>query len=65
MEDNIVLSFTYQVPNVSPVRMFCIVTNGKYWIVDKNVFSNSQDIILTPNMAMSMTNIVAQGVVMK
>jgi predicted type IV restriction endonuclease len=59
MEDNIVLNSTYQVLNVSLGRMFCIVTNGKYWIIDENVPNNSQDIVLTLGMATSVTNIVA------
>jgi hypothetical protein len=65
MENNIVLRFTYQVSNVSLGRMFWIVTIGKYWIVSKNVLNNSQDIVLTPNVATLVTNIVTQGVVMK
>jgi len=45
--------------------MFCIVTNGRYWIVDENVFNNSQNIVLTSSMVASMANILVQGVVMK
>jgi hypothetical protein len=45
--------------------MFWIVTNGRYRIINKNVFNNSQDIVLTPNTTTSMANIIVQGVVMK
>jgi hypothetical protein len=34
-DDNIVLTFIYQVPDVNLKRMFWIVTNGKYQIIGK------------------------------
>ncbi len=41
VDDNIVLNFVYQVPNVNSKGMFWKVTNGRYQIVDENVFNNS------------------------
>jgi hypothetical protein len=63
-DDNIVLSFVYYVSNVNLRRMFWIVTNGWYHIVDKNVLNNYQDIILTPSAVALVANIVKQNVLM-
>jgi hypothetical protein len=41
VNDNIVLSFVYQIPNVNSKKMFWKVTNGRYQIVDDNEFNNS------------------------
>jgi hypothetical protein len=39
-EDNIVLSFVYQVPNVNSKRMFWTITNGRYQIINEHAFNN-------------------------
>ncbi len=65
IRDNIVLSSIYQNLDVNFEGMFRTITNGKYWIVGEHAFNNSQDIVLTPNTNTSMTNIVAEGVMMK
>jgi hypothetical protein len=39
-DDNIILSSMYQVPNVNSRRMFWIITNGKYRIINENVHKN-------------------------
>ncbi len=58
VEENIILSSVYQVSNVNPKGMFQIVTNGRYWIINKNVLNNSQDIVLTSRIAALVANIV-------
>ncbi len=65
LKDNIVLSFVYQVLDVNPTRMFWIIINGRYQIIDKHAFNNSQDIVLTPSTIPSVANIALEGVVMK
>jgi hypothetical protein len=37
----------------------------KYWIVSKNVFNNSQDIVLTLGIITLVANIDVEGVLMK
>ncbi len=64
-DNNIVLSYVYQVLNVNPRGMFQIVTNGRYQIIDENVLNNSQDNVVTLGTAASMANIVMKSVVMK
>ncbi len=64
-EVNIVLSSLYQVLNVNLGGMFWSVTNGKYQIVNENVFNNFQDTIVTLGMTTSMANITNGGVLMK
>ncbi len=64
-EDNILIFFVYQVPDVNSEWMFWIIPNGKYRIVNKHVFNNSQDIILTLGTTALVANIVAKGVTMK
>ncbi len=61
-ENNIVLSFIYQIPDVNSERMFWMVTNGRYWIVCKHALNNSYDIVLTSGTTTSMVNIVAKGI---
>jgi hypothetical protein len=46
-DNNIFLSFVYQVPDVNLKGMFWIITNGRYRIVGENVFNNFQDILIT------------------
>jgi hypothetical protein len=60
-----VLSSIYQVPDVNSKRMFWMVTNGRYQIINKHVLNNSQDIVLTPSTTALMANIIAEGVLMK
>jgi hypothetical protein len=50
---------------VNPKGMFWIVTNGKYRIIDKKMFNNSQDTIVTPGTVALVTNIAAKGILMK
>jgi hypothetical protein len=45
VEDNIVSSSFDQVLDVNPIRMFWIVTNGKFQILSNNAFNNCQDIV--------------------
>jgi hypothetical protein len=45
--------------------MFWIVLNGRYQIVNKHAFNNSQDIVLTLGITALMANIATKGVVMK
>ncbi len=65
VENNFVLSFVYQVPDVNFEGMFWIITNGRYQIVSKHSLNNFWDIVLTSDIVISMENIVAKGVVMK
>ncbi len=46
-DNNIVLSYVYQVLDVNPRGMFWTVTNGRYQITGENVFNNSQDNVVT------------------
>jgi len=64
-DDNIILSYVYQVLDVNLRGMFWIVTNGKYRIINENVFNNLQDNVVTLGTATSMANIIAKGIVMK
>jgi len=41
------------------------ITNDMYQIVNKNVFNNSQDIVLTSGTTTLVANIVVEGVLMK
>ncbi len=61
VEDNIV----YQILGVNFEGMFWMVTNGKYWIVNKYAFNNSQDTILTLVIAALVANITIKDVVIK
>ncbi len=45
--------------------MFWIVTNGKYRIIDKNVFNNYQDIVVTSGTIALVASIVVEGILMK
>jgi hypothetical protein len=45
--------------------MFWIVTNGRYRIVGKDVFNNSQDTIVTSGTTTSMANLVVGGILIK
>jgi hypothetical protein len=65
VEDNIILSFVYQVHDVNSKGMFWTITNGRYQIINKHAFNNYQDFFLTLGMATSMANIFVKGVVMK
>lgn len=40
-ENNIMLSYIYQVLDVNSKGMFWMVTNGRYQIVDEHAFNNS------------------------
>jgi hypothetical protein len=64
-DDNIVLSYVYQVSDVNPRGMFWTFTNGRFWIVDKKVFNNSQGNVVTLSIATSMANIAMEGILMK
>ncbi len=64
-DNNIVLSYVYQVLDVNPRRMFWTITNGRYQITGENVFNNSQDNVVTLGTSASMANIVVRSVVMK
>ncbi len=64
-DDNIILNYVYQVLDVNLIGMFWTVTNGKYRIINENVFNNHQDNVVTLGTATSMANIVAKGIVMK
>jgi hypothetical protein len=64
-DDNIILSFIYQVPDVNPKRMFWIVTNGKYRIIGENVLNNIQNIIVTLGKTTSVANIATRGILIK
>jgi hypothetical protein len=46
-DDNIILSFVYQVLDVNLGGMFWTITTGKYWIIDDNVLNNFQNTIVT------------------
>jgi hypothetical protein len=50
---------------VNPKGMFWIFTNGKYRIINKNVFNNSQDIVVTLGIVALVANIVVKGILMK
>jgi len=50
---------------VNPGGMFWIVTNGKYRIIDKKMFNNSQDTIVTPGIVALVANITAEGILRK
>jgi hypothetical protein len=65
IEDDIVLSFFYQVPDVNSEGMFWTITNGRYRIVSEHALNNFQDTVLTPCITTSMANIVVKGVMMK
>jgi hypothetical protein len=45
--------------------MFWIVLNGRYQIVNKHAFNNSQDIVLTLGITSLVASIATKGVVMK
>jgi len=64
-DNNIVLNFVYQVPDVNLKRMFWIVTIGKYWIVGKKVLNNFQGNVVTSGIAASVVNIVTEGIMIK
>lgn len=64
-EDNIVLSYVYQVLDVNPRGMFWTFTNGRYWIVGIKVFNNSQGNVVTLSIATSVANIATEGILMK
>ncbi len=64
-DDNIILSFVYQVPDVNPRGMFWTITNGRYQIVDENVLNNFQDIVVTLGIITLVANITMGGVLMK
>jgi len=64
-EDNIVLSYVYQVLTVNFKWMFWIVPNGKYWIIIDHVFNNSHDIVLTLGTNASVVNIIAKNIMKK
>jgi hypothetical protein len=59
------LSSIYQILDVNPKGMFWIATNGKYWIVGKNVHNNFKDIVLTLGTTTSMANIAMKSILMK
>ncbi len=60
-DNNIILSYVYQVLDVNLRRMFWTVIDGKYRIVNEHVLNNSQDNVVTLGIATSMANIVARG----
>jgi hypothetical protein len=64
-DNNIILSFVYQVSNVNLGRMFWTITNGKYRIVGKNVLNNFQDIVVTLGTTTSVANIAMGDILMK
>jgi hypothetical protein len=64
-DNNIVLNFVYQVPDVNLKGMFWIVTIGKYWIVGKKVLNNSQGNVVTSGIVASVANIVTEGIMIK
>jgi hypothetical protein len=64
-DNNIVLNFVYQVPDVNLKGMFWIVTIGKYWIVGKKVLNNFQGNVVTSGIAASVVNIVTEGIMIK
>lgn len=61
VDDNIVLSFVYQVPDVNFERMFWMVTNGRYRIIGEHALNNFQYIVLTPGTTVSMANIATKA----
>jgi hypothetical protein len=65
VEDNIVLSFIYQVLDVNFTRMFWIIINGKYQIINDHALNNFQDIVLTLGTSALVANITVEGVMMK
>ncbi len=64
-DDNIILSFIYQVLDVNHGGMFWTITNDRHQIVDENVFNNYQNIVLTLGIVTLVANIVVKGFMMK
>jgi hypothetical protein len=64
-DNNIALSFVYQVLDVNPGGMFWIVTKGRYQFIGNNVFNNSQNIVVTLSTTALVVNNTVGNILMK
>ncbi len=57
-DNNVIISSIYEVPSFGPQGLQWMVNNGRYQTIGESLVQNSQDIIFTPGMIVSIANCV-------